>query len=114
MELLYRIFGPPHEALHVLALWLIGKRAVSATRRHVDIPDDLSTGQYVFVAGLPALVFWSLAAVGITGLTGAQNLLQVIAAFLLTMVAVGGGLGTLGDIQLIILRLMEDQNNRRE
>jgi hypothetical protein len=111
MGLLYRIFGPPHEALHVLALWLIGRRAVAATRRHVDIPDDLGTGQYVFVAGLPALVFWSLAALGIIGLTSAQNLLQVVAAFLLTMGAVGAGLGTVGDIQLIALRLMED--NRR-
>jgi hypothetical protein len=114
MELLYRIFGPPHEALHVLALWLIGRRAVAATRRHVDIPDDLSTGQYVFVAGLPALVFWSLTAIGIIGLTSSQSILQVVAAFLLTTVGVGAGLGTLGDIQLIIMRLMEEQNNRRE
>jgi hypothetical protein len=114
MELLYRIFGPPHEALHVLALWLIGRRAVAVTRRHVDIPDDLSTGKYVFVAGLPALVFWSLAALGIIGLTGTHSVLQAVAAFILTTVSVGAGLGTMGDIQLIALRLMEDQHNSQD
>ena len=59
-----RIFGPPHELLHVLAL-LIGRRPTAISWTHVDIPDDLTTRQYVFVAGLPALVFWSATALAL-------------------------------------------------
>jgi hypothetical protein len=107
METLIRIFGPPHEALHVLALWLIGRRAVAYTRTFVDIPDDLTTGQYVFVAGLPALVFWTAAAFGAIGLIQARNLLQLGVSFVVMMVATLAGFGTFGDIMLIIARLTE-------
>lgn len=107
METLYRIFGPPHEALHVLALWLIGRRAVKFTTRHVDIPDDLTRAQYVFVAGLPALVFWGVALAGLLLLATAPNLLRV--ALGMGMMLVGGlaGFGTMGDIALILNRLGE-------
>jgi hypothetical protein len=109
MTLLYRIFGWPHELLHVLALWLIGRRALAVTPRHVDIPDDLTNGQYVFVTGLPALVFWGLAAVCLQALLNAQSLAEGILWFTLMSVASLAGFGTLGDIFLIIARLTESQ-----
>jgi hypothetical protein len=107
LNLLYRIFGWPHELLHVLALRLIGRHAVMVTRTHVDIPDDLTTGQYVFVAGLPALVFWGIAIVCLQALFSAANILQAILWFVLMSVAALAGFGTVGDILLIIERLME-------
>jgi UDP-N-acetylmuramyl pentapeptide phosphotransferase/UDP-N-acetylglucosamine-1-phosphate transferase len=102
-----RIFGPPHEFLHLLALWLIGRRAVGFSWTHVDIPDDLSVGQYVFVAGLPALVFWVTAAVGGVHLMNAANLGDGLIGFAVLMVAMFAGLGTMGDIQLILMRVLE-------
>jgi len=107
MTLLYRIFGWPHELLHVLALWLIGRRAVKVTRTHVDIPDDLTTAQYVFVAGLPALVFWSIAVTGLQAIFSAPNIVQMILWLVLTGVASLAGFGTVGDILLIIERVMQ-------
>lgn len=107
MDYLYRIFGPPHEALHVLALWLIGRRALKVTTRHVDIPDDLTTGQYVFVAGLPALVFWGVALVGLLMLATAPDLLRAAVGMGLLLVGGLAGFGTLGDIALIVSRLGE-------
>ena len=109
MNVLYRIFGWPHELLHVLALRLIGRRAVAFTRTHVDIPDDLTTAQDVFVAGLPALVFWGIALIGLQAMFGAHNLVQVILWLGVTSLAGLAGFGTLGDILLIIERLMVDR-----
>lgn len=109
MNLLYRIFGWPHELLHVAALWLIGRRAVKVTQTHVDIPDDLTTAQYVFVAGLPALVFWGAAIVCLQALFSAQSILQAILWFGLMSMASLAGFGTLGDISLIIERITEKQ-----
>jgi hypothetical protein len=105
VELLYRLFGPPHEALHVLALWLIGRRPRAVSFRHIDIPDDLSTGQYVFVAGLPALVFWSVALIGALRLATAGNFSDLLLGF--AVMSLGGlaGLGTYGDLRLIWRRL---------
>lgn len=109
MLLLTRIFGPPHEALHLLALWLIGRRALAVSWTHVDIPDDLTTRQYVFVAGLPALVFWSAAALALLAAINAPDagrlLLALAGAFVFGLAAYG----TLGDLHLILLRLMEDR-----
>jgi hypothetical protein len=109
MTFLYRIFGWPHELLHVLALWLIGRRALAVTPRHVDIPDDLTDGQYVFVAGLPALVFWGFAVVCLQALLNAPNLAQGILWFTLMSVASLAGFGTIGDMLLIIERLSENR-----
>jgi hypothetical protein len=105
MALLYRLFGPPHEALHVLALWLIGRRPRAVSFRHVDLPDDLSTRQYVFVAGLPALVFWSAALIGALRLAAAANFSDLLLGF--AVMSLGGlaGLGTYGDLRLIWRRL---------
>lgn len=102
---IYKIFGPPHELLHVLALVLIGRRPIAITYKHVDIPDDLSTRAYVFVAGLPALVFWG--AVVITGikLGSASSFGEAVITFVIFSIFIMAGLGTLGDIQLIIRRL---------
>ncbi len=109
MSLLYRIFGWPHELLHVLALRLIGRRAVAITGTHVDIPDDLSTVQYVFVAGLPALVFWGIAVLCLQALFSAPSIGQAILWFALMSAASLAGFGTVGDLLLIIERLMENR-----
>jgi len=105
LETLYRIFGPPHELLHVLALLLIGRRPKSVGYKHVDIPDDLSTPAYVFVAGLPALVFWGTALVAAIKLTTANSIGELILTFAVFSIATLAGLGTLGDIQLILRHL---------
>ncbi len=105
MELLRRLYGYPHEALHVLALWLIGRRAVRATGLHVDVPDDLTTGQYVFVAGLPALVFGGAALLGVLALLNAHTLAQAALAWLAIILMGIGVAGTAGDVQMIVLRL---------
>lgn len=107
MEALYRIFGPPHELLHVLALYMIGRRPDRMTVRYVDIPDDLTTGQYVFVAGLPALVFWGIALAGISLLIGGDNFGKVVIGFVMMTVGTLAGLGTVGDLQLIAARVRE-------
>ena len=105
MDILYRIFGPPHELLHVLALFLIGKRPKSIGYRHVDIPHDLSTREYVFVAGLPALVFWGIAIITALEMVNASSLGEGIILFVVFSVASLAGLGTLGDLVLIARRL---------
>jgi len=110
MDFLIRIFGPPHESLHILALYLIGQRPKSTTRTYVDIPDDLSTGQYVFVAGLPAFVFWNMAIAGLIILINAPNLAGLGLGFVLLLVGGLAGFGTLGDLQLIYERIVRDQN----
>jgi hypothetical protein len=109
LNLLYRIFGWPHELLHVLALRLIGRRALAVTPTHVDIPDDLSTGQYVFVAGLPAVIFWGIAVLCLQALFSAPSILQGILWFVLMSITSLAGFGTVGDILLIIERLMGRQ-----
>ncbi|MEZ4668936.1 MAG: metalloprotease family protein [Anaerolineae bacterium] len=107
MDVLYRIFGPPHELLHVVALLLIGRRPERVTGRYVDIPDDLSTGQYVFVAGLPALVFWGVTAVGLSHILKGSNFGEIILGFVVMSVGAMAGLGTIGDLQLIAARLIK-------
>jgi hypothetical protein len=105
MEILYKIFGPPHEFLHVLALLLIGRRPKTIGYRHVDIPDDLGKWSYIFVAGLPALVFWGMALIAGIKLGSAATFGEVIITFVVFSVAALAGLGTVGDIQLIIKRI---------
>lgn len=105
MDFLYRLFGPPHEWLHILALRVVGRRPTAVTSRYVDIPDDLSTPAYVFVAGLPALVFWGIALVALIRAANAGHIGQMLIAFLVFSVAALAGLGTIGDIQRIIRRL---------
>jgi hypothetical protein len=107
MDALIRIFGFPHEALHLLALILIGRRAIKFTRTHVEIPDDLTTRQYVFVAGLPAFVFGLITLVGVLGLLNARSFADAVLPLVVVLV---GGLalgGTTGDIQLIAYRLSQ-------
>ncbi len=106
MRLLIRLYGWPHEGLHALALLLIGRRARHLTQTHVDLPPDLSDGQFVFVAGLPALVFWGGAALGALGLLRAATLGQAALALAVIFVMGIGGLSTLGDIYLILNRLL--------
>ena len=103
-----RIFGPPHELLHLLALRLIGRRPVAFTWTHVDIPPDLTLGQYIFVAGLPALVFWLGAAVGVSLLLQARDFGAVVIGIVIMLLGILSGVGTLGDLTLIIARWMEE------
>lgn len=107
--MLLRIFGWPHELLHVLALVLIGRRPAAITATHVDIPDDLSTSQYVFVAGLPALVFWPLAVFCLRNIFSAGDVVALVGWALLTAVAIMAAVGTLADLYLIALRLMQEE-----
>lgn len=107
MELFYRIFGPPHELLHVLALLLIGRKPITMTWRHVDIPDDLTDGQYVFVAGLPALVFWGVALIGLLMLLKGQSFGDIVISFLVMSLGMLAGFGTLTDLQQILVRLSD-------
>jgi putative zincin peptidase len=109
MNIVVRIFGWPHELLHVLALLLIGRRAVGVGRTHVDIPPDLTTRQYVFVAGLPALVFWTLDAACAYMLIHAGSLAEVALWLALTFIAALAAIGTIGDIYLIIARLLSER-----
>lgn len=113
MDILYRIFGPPHEFLHVLALLLIGRKPKRVHFRYVDIPDDLSTRAYVFVAGLPALVFWGVALGAALKLVNANDVGEAVLAFVVFSVGALAGLGTLGDIQLIIRRLGKERAKHR-
>jgi hypothetical protein len=109
METLIRLYGPLHEFLHVLALWLIGRRAVTWTNRYVDLPPDLTTGQYLFVAGLPALVFWGVAGGGLLLLLGALDLGRLALGLGLLLVGGLGGFGTLGDLQRIWARVRGEE-----
>ena len=106
MKALLWLYGWPHEMLHVLALRLIGRQPEAVTQSHVDIPDDLSTGQFVFVAGFPALVFWSAAAISVQLFTGAPTIPLRVLWLVLTGLLVIGGFGTIGDVLLIIARIL--------
>jgi hypothetical protein len=107
MRVLLRLFGPPHEFLHVLALWLVGRRPRRVTATHVDIPDNLTTGQYVFVAALPALVFGLLALLGVAGVVNAATLEQAALGLLAAFVFGLGLAGTINDLELIVLRVQQ-------
>lgn len=107
MNTLLRIFGWPHELLHVLALRLIGRRPHAVQQSHVDIPDDLSTGEYVFVAGLPALVFTLGLILGVQLLLTATGLPQLGVGLALAAVFAIATLGTIGDVFLIIERIVQ-------
>lgn len=111
MEQLKRIYGTPHEMLHILALMLIGRRAVHVAQDHVIIPGDLTTGQYVFVAGLPALLFFVALALGAVGLLSARTPSQAGIAVGVIIAAGFAAAGTLGDVQLIMMKLA--QKNRK-
>lgn len=113
MELLKRIYAAPHELLHVLALKLIGRKPVFVGGDHVIIPPDLTTGQYVFVAGLPALVFFGLLALGAFWLLNASSPSHAGIAAAIILAAGFGAAGTVGDIQLIMLKLAQRNDTRQ-
>lgn len=99
--------GTPHELLHALALVLIGRRAVKLTHDHVIIPDDLTTREYVFVAGLPAFVLFGILAIAAVVLINAPTANQAgIATGVIIITAIAAA-GTIGDLQLIMWRLSE-------
>jgi hypothetical protein len=107
LERLKQIYGAPHELLHVLALVLIGRRAVKYAQDHVIIPPDLTTWQYVFVAGLPALVFFACTAAGALLLLNARTPAQAGVGVGVILAAGFGAAGTFGDLQLIMLKLSQ-------
>ena len=102
---LARLYGWPHELLHLLALRLLGRRARAIRHTHVDIPADLGRGQFVFVAGLPALVFWPLCGIGAQQLLTASEPRAALFWLLFTALLLPAAAGTLGDLALIVLRL---------
>jgi hypothetical protein len=108
MGVLLRIFGWPHELLHALALILIGRRPERVEQDHIDIPGDLSTGQFVFVAGFPALLFLIVGAICVGSLSRAADAGQIMLWLLLTLVSGIAFAGTVGDLLLIFGRLMLD------
>lgn len=107
MQVLLRIFGPPHELLHLVALWLVGRHPRQVARTHIDISDNLTTRQYVFVAALPALVFGAGALLGVVGLANAATLGQAALGFGAALVFGVGVAGSVNDIQKILLRLQQ-------
>lgn len=109
MELLLRVFGWPHELLHVLALRLIGRRPSHVTRSHVDIPADLSTREYVFVAGLPAAVFGVAMSASVVLLFDAPDVTQTLLWLALSLLFALATVGTAGDVHLIIERLLAER-----
>lgn len=112
MEFLRHLYGWPHEALHVLALWLIGRRPRRVNRLYVDIPDDLTTRQYVFVAGLPALVFGLAALLGLLVFVRASTFGEAALGLLVMLVMGVGAAGTVGDLEQIALRLMQARESQ--
>ena len=112
LEWLNKIYGAPHEMLHVLALMLIGRRALKFAQDHVIIPSDLTTGQYVFVAGLPALVFFGCTALGGVGLINARTPGQAGIAVAVILAAGFGAAGTIGDLQLIAQKVSQHNSQR--
>lgn len=107
MEQLQKIYGAPHELLHVLALMLIGRRALKFSNDHVIVPSDLTTAQYVFVAALPAIVFFTCMALGVLGLLNARTPGQAGIGVAVILAAGFGAAGTFGDLQLIWLKLSQ-------
>ena len=107
MKILLWLFGWPHEWLHVLALRLIGRRPEAVTQTHVDVPDDLSTREYVFVAGLPALVFWPITVGSGQQLFAAPDLPQFLMWLVVTSIVGLAAVGTLADLYLILMRLLD-------
>ena len=105
MEQLQKIYGAPHELLHVLALLIIGRRALKFAQDHVIVPNDLTTPQYVFVAALPAIVFFTCMAIGVLVLLNAHTPGQAGIGVAVILAAGFGAAGTFGDLQLIWLKL---------
>lgn len=104
MHTLKRLYGCPHEFLHVIALLLIGRRPRAVSCEHTDIPDDLTRGQYTFVAAAPALVFGLLFVIGFGLLLRAE---WIVGALLVIVGGFGVG-GCMGDMQLILARWLEE------
>ena len=101
---LAQLYGWPHEMLHVLALAADRPRAQAVAHTHVDIPADLGRGEFVFVAGLPALVFWPLTGIAAQQLLAAQGLgaaLFWLVCAALPCPSLPAAAGTLGDLMLI-------------
>ena len=112
MQTLKRIYAAPHELLHVLALMIIGRKPVFVGGDHVIIPGDLTTAQYVFVAGLPALVFFGFTALGAIWLLNAPTPSHAGAAVAVILAAGFGAAGTVGDMQLIMARIMQREGKQ--
>lgn len=106
-EQLERIIATPRELLHALALVLIGRRAGRMVNDHVVIPDDLSTAEFVFVAGLPALVAFGVLVAAVTLLFSTHTPREAGVATGVIIAAGAVAIGTIGDVREIIRRLSQ-------
>ncbi len=112
MKWLVRIFGWPHELLHVFALLLIGRRPQVIAQTYVDIPADLSTGQYIFVAGFPAFIFGLSTLICLVALLDAPDVMQFVFRLFLMSIFSVATFGTMGDLYLIVQRLNEPPTHK--
>lgn len=101
MRIVRWLIGPPHEALHALALLLLNKRPAGGSLTHIDLPPGLSDRQFVFVALFPALAFLIVAAVGFVGLLLANTFEQAVLAALAAAFGMAGLASTAGDWQIV-------------
>ncbi len=106
-EQIQRILTTPHELLHALALSLIGRRAGWTADDHVVIPDDLTTREYVFVTGLPALVMLGVIVVALILLFNASTPSDAGIATGVIIVAAAIATGTISDLRQILSKLSQ-------
>ncbi len=106
-EQIQRIIATPHELLHALALVLIGRRVGRMVDDRVVIPDDLSTPEFVFVTGLPALVMLCVLVAAVILLFNARTPNEAGIATGVIIVAAAVAAGTIGDLQLIVRKLAQ-------
>lgn len=107
--MLLRALGWLHEGLHALALRLIGRRALGSGTAHIDIPADLTTAQFIFVAGLPALVFLVGMAAALLVVIHAPPLAAKLGGLIAAALFAFAASGALGDVQLILVRLLRER-----
>jgi hypothetical protein len=91
--------------LHLLALWLVRRRAMARGREHVVIPPDLSRRQYVFVAALPGACFVLVAGVGLALAALGGTVPWFLAGCALMLYGMVGAASAAGDLALIAERL---------
>ncbi len=106
-EQIQRVIATPHELLHALALVLIGRRAGRMVDDHVVIPADLTTLEFVFVTGLPALIMLGVLVAAVILLFRARTPNEAGIATGIIIVAAAVASGTISDLQQIARKLSQ-------